>query len=293
MRVEEWEQPSRVLSDYEVDIFFNRPLEAPALFQFTTNQFETPTHAGAFSLKWVMSGEEEYRIGKRSVRLRPGQFLFVNEGEDYSSHIRGKTRSGSLFVPETDQVSALASLTPGDFGLAGPETDGPPKEVPQCAFSLSKTRSQQVAQLLSQFKRLDGHAQTELSRLLLIEALRTLYGAAPASALMHYAKRATRDELLQRLARAKAEIDETGGKVAGLERLAGTACLSKYYFLRLFKEVYGTTPVAYAQRLRQQRAVRAIAAGEDPKKAARAAGYTDMRAFRRACGRIGGTGPAN
>lgn len=283
MRVVEWVRPSRVLSDHEVDIFFNRPLEAPTMFQFTTSKFETPSHTGAFSLKWVTSGEEEYLIGNRRIRLNAGQFLFVNSGEQYSSRIQKTTRSGSIFIPETDKSAALLALHSHETGNIDPAHVLPKTEIPQCSFTLPEQKSKQLGALLCSANELDKQRQSDAARILIMEALNALFAAAPVSALAQYAKRSTRDELLQRLSRAKTEIDETRGKISDLQHLSETACLSKYYFLRLFRDVYGMTPMMYARSIRLKDAVRALAAGNDPKKTARSAGYSDMRAFLRAC----------
>ena len=110
MRLIQWTEPSRSLTKAEVDVFYNAPLHKSTLFAFKTKFMDVPTHKGAFSLKMVLSGEEEYRIDRRTVKVTPGQFLLINEGEAYSSLINKETESVSVFLP--DKVEQSAFLPP-------------------------------------------------------------------------------------------------------------------------------------------------------------------------------------
>ena len=69
---------------------------------------------------------------------------------------------------------------------------------------------------------------------------------------------------------------------ASLETLAAVACLSKYHFLRVFKEVVGRTPAAYACELRLRFAAETIARGVSIEAAARRVGYSNRHALIRA-----------
>ena len=128
----------------------------------------------------------------------------------------------------------------------------------------------------------DQASAHEYSRLLFMQALGTLLGYQSNVRFDQYVKKSTRDELLQRLLRAKAAIDDSHGQCTDLDRLAEIACLSKYYFLRLFTETFSSSPAFYARRMRLMAAKQSIENGRDPNRAARQAGYTNMQAFRRA-----------
>lgn len=58
----------------------------------------------------------------------------------------------------------------------------------------------------------------------------------------------------RRIVRAKRYIDEHFDEPIDLDAMSGEACFSKYHFLRLFKEAYGTTPWQYLAELRVRRA---------------------------------------
>ena len=108
-----WARAKRRIPQADIDSFYHRPLAAPTLFRFDTASFDMPAHAGPFSLKAVLAGEETYEIGARTITLRPGEFMFVNGGETYSSRIDTQTRSLSIFLPARDARLAARSALDG------------------------------------------------------------------------------------------------------------------------------------------------------------------------------------
>ncbi len=67
---------------------------------------------------------------------------------------------------------------------------------------------------------------------------------------------------LARLRRARAFIDARHGDALDLEAIARAACLSRFHFLRLFRQAYGETPHRYLQRRRIE-AARELLASTD------------------------------
>ena len=61
-------------------------------------------------------------------------------------------------------------------------------------------------------------------------------------------------DVLVHLRRARDLADREFDQPLDLDRLADTAGLSKYHFLRLFKATYGITPAAYVSERRIERA---------------------------------------
>jgi AraC family transcriptional regulator len=64
----------------------------------------------------------------------------------------------------------------------------------------------------------------------------------------------TRQELYKRLSVATDYMHSAGYQNIQLDQLAGAACLSKYHFLRLFRQVMGVSPHQYIQQLRLEKA---------------------------------------
>lgn len=241
MKVTTWRKPSRVIALHEIVGFYGRPLDESHAFLFETSALELPTHGGSFSLKLVLAGEEEYFIGRRTVRVRPGDLLFVNAGESYGSRIRQYCRSLSLFFSEQD----LASVN-----VAHGRDPDASADVPQVRYSASRGNWRLVAELVRCLQRSRRYTAAALSRSLLDGAFRQLRHVAPAPALANVRKRSTRDELVGRIVRSREYIEDMRGEHCSLDELAAIACLSRYHFLRVFREVIGCSPVAFARARR-------------------------------------------
>lgn len=287
MHVIEWERTSRDFSQHEVDDFYERPLEAPTLFRFTTTNMALPPHGGAFSLKLVLSGEEHYEIGPRRIILRPGQFLFVNDGETYASHINKRTESISIFVPQNEAAPAIADAVVGSANAieSCPEARKV-FEIPQIAFGRGQQSTMALQSLIYAIDADDLIETQDAIRQLVTEALSELFNTAPPNAIADVKKRSTRDELRRRILRAKEQIDGMQGQYDSLDDLAASACLSKYHFLRSFNAIFGLSPAAYARHIRLERAGQTVAQTGDIITAARTAGYRDPHAFARAFKRV-------
>lgn len=287
MQVIEWEKASRSFSQHEVDSFYERPLDAPTLFRFTTTNIALPPHGGSFSLKLVLSGEEHYEIGPRRITLRPGQLLFINEGERYASRIDKRTESLCIFAPRDEATPAIASAVSGRvFSLEDHTETGPLFEIPQISFQHGRKSAAAMQQLVKAIDDNDTVYTQDAMRRLLAEALGELFNTTPPCTIADVKKRSTRDELRRRVLRAKEHINDMHGHYDNLEDLAAVACLSKYHFLRSFTAIFGLSPAAYARRIRLQHAGQAVAQTGDVIAAARRAGYRDPRAFERAYKRV-------
>jgi len=287
MQVIEWEKSTRRFSKYEVDSFYERPLTAPTLFRFTTTNIALPPHGGSFSLKLVLSGEEHYEIGPRRITLRPGQLLFINEGERYASHIDKRTESLSIFTPRDEATPAIASAISGRVASLEDHTETEPLfEIPQISFQRDRKSAAALRQLVKAIDENDTIYMQDAMRRLLAAALGELFNTTPPSTIADVKKRSTRDELRRRVLRAKEYIDDMHGHYNNLDDLAAVACLSKYHFLRSFSAIFGLSPAVYARRIRLQHAGQTLAQTGDIIAAARRAGYRDPRAFERAYKRV-------
>src|SRR6185312_15395750 len=103
---------------------------------------------------------------------------------------------------------------------------------------------------------------------------------------------ATRAHLLRLLERARGHIIDRDGVGVDLAALAREAGLSRFHLLRLFKSVYGLTPMAFAERVRINQAAKALRETDRPiGEIAAAAGYASPSAFAKAFRRCRGAAP--
>lgn len=293
MRVVSWEHQRKHISDESRNDFYERPLLDPIMFRFKTQSLDVPEHGGALSLKLVLSGNEHYQVEGYRRSVKPGQFLFINAGQRYASHIDEPTESVSVFVPDVDARALWSDVHIDAEGqLDDPAHLPMPDAIAQLVRPATPAARMAVKQMLAFTDRSDPHGMVNSLQHLLQTCFRDAIEVAPPRSLSAIRKRATRDELLARLWRARDYIEDTQGQVGSLDDLAAVACLSKYYFLRLFKEVFFQSPLAFARIKRFEVARCALAGGCSMAHAADLAGFVDQRAFARAYWQAYGEKPA-
>lgn len=280
MNVTTWQKPSRVFSRQSIREFYDGDLAETHAFLFRTARLELPAHGGGFSLKLALSGAEDYLIGRRTVRVAPGDLLCINAGETYGSRIRQPTQSLSLFFTREHIASALASLH-SRRSVTEPD-DAPPREVPQIRVTASRENWRRACELARRLLGRQADRTDAAADDLLLGVLCQLFDAAPPTALCDLRRRATRDELLGRLLRAREYIEDMQGERCSLDELASVACLSRFHFLRLFREVFGLGPAACARERRLRVAARSLERGQSEDTAAVEAGYANRHSLRRA-----------
>ena len=234
------------------------------------------------SVKLVLDGEEIYQVDGRTLRVQPGQFLYLDAGTDCIGNNRVETTGLCLMLPIVEGYEG---------GLEAP-ADG----VLGRALALS-TRTSSMGKALLRYGR-DIARNPELGNVLAPEIIDRV-GAALAEPLaesraaidsLKAAKPSTRRNLYQRLERARAHLHEHLDRSVTLAELGSIAGLSQFHLARYFKLAFGTSPIAYHRRLRLGRAADLLAAGAGSvAEAAEAAGYSDAtalsHAFRKQFGR--------
>jgi AraC-like DNA-binding protein len=267
MKITRWARHSRVLPAREVDGYFDAEPDSWLLFAFETSRMTVDPHTGNFSLKLVASGEERYNVDGTIVTLTPGKVMLVNGGQRYASGVDGTaTRAISLFVPDR-AVRDLHGSVP---------------EVHAAPFAPAARDTALVRRLDHTLRTpiIDGGIVEELAIQLLGGVLDQYRGLVSTTTLADR-RRSTRDELIRRVMRAREFINDTGGKVR-LDAVAASACLSKYYLIRVFRDACGVTPMEFARRVRLDRAAAVAGRGGDRSQVLRAGGFKSMSGLRRA-----------
>ena len=269
MRIVQWEKQRRRLTSSGMRNIYGTPLNEPIIFRFKTGDLNVPPRAGAKSVKLVLQGEETYRFSDRIVRLRPGQFLAVENGETYASEIASETEAVSIFLPgDTAGISAPGGHEANNLSVAAK------KSLNSFLAGFQKNNLSSIAKATDQLVRLTFGTRQE--------------SEAGAYLLASKTKSATKEALFLRLNDAKTTIDQSQYCFVDVEEMAREAGLSVFYFNRLFREAFGKPPAAYARLNGLSKAAAYISFGGQESSAARRAGYADRRAFRRALIRIYG-----
>jgi AraC family transcriptional regulator len=237
--------------------------------------------ASAPSLKMVLDGEEIYQIDGRSVRVAPGQFLYLDAGESLLATNRVTTLGLCLSLPTSWK------------GGGGAEGHDP---VLGRALVLSASGSG-VGRALERYGRAiarDPSAGARLAPEVLAKTARALgeplADSRAAIESLKVVKSSTRHALFQRLERARGFLHANDSRPVALSELAAIASLSQFHLARYFRLAFGQPPIAYHRSLRLARAADFLTSEEGTiAEAAEIAGYSDSvslcHAFRRHYGK--------
>ncbi|WNJ17295.1 AraC family transcriptional regulator [Pontibacter sp. G13] len=208
----------------------------------------------------VIRGTESIRVGHRSYSVQAGQYLIVNPKEHIqrsSNASSGQVESILLFLrPERimDQLRALDWSLSSNLGL----TKGNKwelcehvydMEVGPFACTLRKLSEDISFQTYKVEQQIEGILEQASQKL--VEQQMAVFHQLDR---LNCAKLSTRMELYRRLSIAKGHIHAHLDEPLDLDTLSQVACLSKYHFIRLFKEVYEQTPRQYLIARRLERA---------------------------------------
>ena len=239
--------------------------------------------AKAPSVKMVLEGEELYQIDGRTIRIRPGQYLYLDAGADCLGTNRTETVGLCLMLPILNDNA---------------RQDWAPDPVLGRAVAFSARTSAMGQRLLEYGRQIarDPSLGPSLAPAIVEsvgEALEApLAESKAAMERLNAAKASTRRELFQRLDCARAHLHENPDRAVSLTELAGVARLSQFHLARYFKLAFGQAPIAYHRAIRLERAAHFLASGHGSvAEAAEASGYSDQTALSHAFSRHYGKPP--
>ncbi len=268
------------------DMFYRRWGRETCLVSGSGRHFEYGTHRQTLSIKAAWGGSERYFLREREVSVDDDHWMVLNEGRAYGSRVQAQrpVTSFSIFfrpglageVAAQRQRTLHGALDTPDAAAASPEFSEHLR--PHDSVVSWRLRAMQADALAGERSEVWLEQQT----LLLIEEL---LAASAAQWPPTHSKTAQR-ELQRRLRLAADYIDTCHTEPIGLADMAAVACLSRYHFVRHFRELHGITPYAYLLRKRARVAQRLLDAGErDRERVALLCGFANRFALARALAR--------
>jgi len=254
------------------------PLAAGRLILSKLAPGQTVIGASAPSLKMVLEGEELYQIDGRTLRVQPGQFLYLDAG------------APCLGTNKVETVGLCLSLPDGWEGIGG----GAEGHDPVLGRSLVlSSRTSAIGRTLEHFGRAiarDPSAGARLAPEIVARAgaavREPLADCRAAIEALKVVKSSTRQSLFQRIERARGFLHAHDDRTVALGELAAIANLSQFHLARYFRLAFGQPPIAYHRTLRLARAAEFLRREQGTiAEAAEIAGYSDSvslcHAFRR------------
>jgi AraC family transcriptional regulator len=236
------------------------------------------------SIKMASGGGERYFIDGRTVVVDDDCYLVLNDNRTYASLIDAahSVESFSVFFRPGLMQDVLGAVCTSLHHSIDP-APARAVELPERLHPHDRTVTP-VMRFIRHHIRAGVDDEQWYEEQLQVLAARVLvqHRRQHREALrLDCVKASTRAELSRRLALAADFIHSNHERDIGLIHMAQAACLSVHHFLRLFRTVYGLTPMQYLYRKRIAAALRLRERGMPMQDVAAQAGFNSRATFYR------------
>lgn len=227
------------------------------------------------SFKLVIKGEETYTIGRRAIRVTPGEMLFVKSGTTATvTTQRNSETTGMCYYFGAPEYAPLDELY---FKITLPP------RLRRSAFETSDAvgDGRACAALLEDFK-------NELVQYG-VKSLGRLSNLSEKTNLLRHSARA---DIVAKLEQTRTYIRKNVTRAITLDELSEVAGLSKFYLAHHYRRVYAVSPVRDHQNARIDLAAQMLKTRADRlEDVAQQVGYADFSSFAKAFKRRYGRSP--
>lgn len=292
--------PDHKTPGFNEALHFSKFKKHNIIFNASSGKSNCERHVGCLSLKTVLRGEEWYNTGHHPIAIRPGQFLMLNNDQEYSSRIDGpeKTKVLSIFFREEFAHKVFRDILYSDEILLDTVSDigGKAPEFFQTLTDIDFALQQKLQNLITALDEFgyDVHMVEEHLLFLLYDLINKHNTELRRTSKVKAVKQSTRIEIYKRLCIAKDFMNSTFMDKQGLSMITNTACLSTPQLTRQFKAVFKTTPHQYLTRIRLGHAERLLKhSGMPVHEITLACGFENTSAFCRLFKKEYGVSPQN
>jgi AraC family transcriptional regulator len=290
--------PDHTAPGFDEQAHFSQFSRHNVIFNAYSPAIYCDNHVGCLSIKTILTGEEWYTVDGRDLAVRPGQFLILNDGHNYSYRVpKGEGARGlSVFFQKDFAASVFNDmLCPEEQLLDDPSCQRTP--TPEFFQTLHAVEPDLANSLATLVARLDTYGDLtnrcdEDLVFLLQYLLRAHRSDRQLSRQVDAVKPSTQKEIYKRLCIAKDMLHSYYQEPLDLYQLSARACLSTPQLVRQFKSVFGRTPYQYLIDIRLQHAAHLLMqTPDDIRDITWASGFNDTSAFCRAFRAAYGTSP--
>ncbi|GAA0564957.1 helix-turn-helix domain-containing protein [Halomonas salifodinae] len=260
------------------DYFKSRHNPELTVLRAAMSDFSYDRHAHEeYAFGVTLTGRQDFFSGGQFHRSPPGNTIHFAPEQAHDGHPGDDSRLGyvMVYVPPAQLEASFADAAGGEWAarFRSGETLMADAELRGAILELAQLVTRRVGTRIDQ-----EHALHRMATRLVQRAGKFQPGGT-----------VSRPDAL--LLRAKEYILAHLEADPSLDEISRAAHLSKYHFLRLFRQQFGITPHQYVLSCRVNAARHALEAGVTPNEAAFRYGFTDLSHFNRRFKRIYGKTP--
>jgi AraC family transcriptional regulator len=234
------------------------------MYATTDGAYHYPNHPAPYLFLCNFSSIGHYRLNRQQVQTGHRLFYFLNKGDELEICFPRKQFTETLLVLFDEQFVREAAYTSTHSCahlLEHPYTEASfTFEVPSIPFLIDSV----LAAALDRFRY--GRRQRSFNapsfvREVLGSLLRLCRAATSQMDRLTSEKSTTRAELYKRLAVARSFMEDNALCSVTIGQIAKEACLNRFYFIELFRTVYGSTPHQYLRRIQLENAYSLLRTG--------------------------------
>lgn len=266
------------------------------------SQIQSPLVFNHFSIKYVLEGNEQYHINGEDYSIHPGQLILTNNHAEGSVKIispkpvRGlcidihpeimAQVTGSLIRPDTAEIDlSLDKYFTGEDFLE--------RKVSTQNSHLGQYLEAMAKMATPNLKQFEQSLTKEVFFILAEKAVMDHLPVVKQLRALNTVKSATRKDLFRKVERGKEYLETHFLEKVTVAAAAHAAAISEYHFFRLFKKMYGVSPLQMVLHRRLNFAYKLInEGGTNLTQIAYLTNFTDMAAFSKAFKKQFGKSPS-
>jgi len=240
---------------------------------------------GGLGVKYVASGEEVYYANGKKYMVKEGEYIIGNDFTHSVVHIDKSVPVQGLCIDISPQIISEVALYHDVNGsdlrefLLSDQFFVNRYNVKNT--SLGYTLNDINTRIKAGAFRNDLH-QNELFYSLAESIITDQRFVFDHLSKMSFKKEVTNEEVFRAMLNAKAHMDAHIMDNLSLEELSKQIGISKYHFLRVFKNTFGISPYQYQKRMRLLQARQELMLGHDILETAIRYGYYNVQSFTKA-----------